>query len=127
MKIIIAGSRTLTNINIIDIINNSLLNLTNSEGLSRKQIQIISGGATGVDTLAIHFALDNDIPYKKFPANWHEYGKKAGYLRNIEMANYADALIAIWDGKSKGTKHMIDIAEKKGLKIYIYKVENDNS
>ena len=88
--------------------------------------EIISGGASGVDSIAEYFAKQFNYAFKKFPANWNKYGKRAGYLRNVEMGNYADALIAIWDGKSKGTKHMIDIADKKGLKVYIYKVENDN-
>lgn len=50
-----------------------------------------------------------------FPADWDTQGKKAGYIRNEQMVKNADALVAFWDGKSKGTKHMIDTAEKHGL------------
>jgi hypothetical protein len=59
------------------------------------------------------------VPLKIFPAQWSIYGKGAGYIRNREMAQYADALIAFWDGKSKGTKNMIDEAKKQGLIIKV--------
>lgn len=83
---------------------------------------VVSGTAGGVDRLGERWAKDNDIDVKRFPAEWGKYGKRAGYLRNKKMAEIADALVAIWDGKSKGTKHMINIAEEKGLKVYIEKV-----
>lgn len=69
------------------------------------------------------WARRNNVPVEKYPANWDKYGKSAGYIRNEEMAKVADSLLAIWDGKSRGTKHMIDIATKKGLTVFIYKVE----
>ena len=126
MKVIIAGSRTITNQTIV---NRAILvtipKLLTTQGIIK--IEIVSGGAIGVDELGERWARGFNYPIKMFIPNWKKYGKKAGYLRNIEMANYADALIAIWDGKSKGTKMMIDIAKKKGLKVYIYKVENDKS
>ena len=65
-------------------------------------------------------ALHHDSPVKKFPADWGGLGKRAGYLRNEQMADYADALIAVWDGKSKGTKHMIDSAASKGLIVKVF-------
>ena len=80
---------------------------------------IISGTARGVDRLGEQFAANNGIPVNKFPADWEAHGKSAGYKRNELMADNADALIAIWDGESKGTKHMIDIAKRKGLKVYV--------
>ena len=60
---------------------------------------------------------------RTFPANWAEFGKGAGLIRNKKMAKYADALIAFWDGKSKGTKNMIQQAEEFGLKIRIYRYD----
>ena len=66
-----------------------------------------------------------NILLKKFPANWDLYGKRAGYIRNEQMAKYAmsdnsyGVLIAFWDGKSRGIKHMIDLANKYGLEIHI--------
>ncbi|MCL1894278.1 MAG: DUF2493 domain-containing protein, partial [Holophagaceae bacterium] len=80
---------------------------------------VISGCARGVDTLAINWASKNGIRVEKFPANWNLYGKSAGYKRNKQMADVADALIAIWDGDSRGTKHMIDIATAKGVPVFV--------
>lgn len=67
-------------------------------------VKIISEGTKGVLTI--------------FPANWAEFGKYAGYIRNYDMGKNADMLIAFWDGKSKGTSHMIDIAERLNLIIH---------
>jgi hypothetical protein len=53
------------------------------------------------------------------PAQWEIYGKMAGYLRNLEMAKIADAVVLFWDGKSKGTKHMLDISQDRGLLVRI--------
>jgi alkanesulfonate monooxygenase SsuD/methylene tetrahydromethanopterin reductase-like flavin-dependent oxidoreductase (luciferase family) len=59
------------------------------------------------------------VKVARFPADWDTYGKRAGYLRNEQMAEYADALFAIWDGESKGTKHMIDIMLSKKKPVYV--------
>ena len=83
---------------------------------------VVSGMARGADTLAIQYAENNSLPLHKYPADWNKYGKSAGYKRNVQMAENAEALIALWDGKSKGTKHMIDIARSKGLKVYVHLV-----
>ena len=83
--------------------------------------EIVSGCARGADTLGKKYANDHNIPVKKFPAEWNKYGRSAGYIRNTEMADYADILVAFWDGKSLGTKHMIDTATKKGLIVYTIK------
>lgn len=82
---------------------------------------IVSGQARGPDTLAIKYAVENDLRLRCFPAKWDEYGKSAGYRRNVEMADYAECLLAFWDGESKGTKHMIDIALGKGLIVKVVK------
>lgn len=82
--------------------------------------EIVSGKARGVDTLGEKWAKENDIPIKEFRADWNKHGGIAGILRNEEMGKYADALVAVWDGESKGSKHMIDYATKKGLKIHIH-------
>jgi hypothetical protein len=86
---------------------------------------IISGGARGVDSLAIRYAKDNKLPYETFIPDWDKYGKKAGIYRNCEMGDCADALIAIWDGASSGTKHMITYAMnlKRIKKIFVVKVD----
>ena len=111
MKTIIAGSRTINDIRLLEkVIEESGFNIT----------EVVCGGARGVDNLGRKWAGNGSIiPVKLFPANWDKYNKSAGYKRNIEMAEYAEAAIIIWDGKSKGTKHMIDIAKKYNLKTFI--------
>jgi hypothetical protein len=86
---------------------------------SAKPDEIVSGGARGVDTFGEIYARDNCIKVKVFPADWNTHGKKAGYLRNVQMAEYADALLAIWDGESKGTKHMIDTMKRMNKQVYV--------
>lgn len=75
---------------------------------------------TGADHYGEVWATANGIPIKRFPADWERHGKAAGPIRNLEMAQYADALIAIWDGKSRGTRHMIDAMRGLGKPVYIY-------
>ncbi len=112
MKLIIAGSRNITDYQIlVNVIKLSGLNIT----------EVVSGTAYGVDKMGERWAKENNIPIKQFPANWSAYGKSAGYRRNEEMADYADGLLALWDGESKGTKHMINIAKAQGLKVHVYK------
>jgi hypothetical protein len=110
LKTIIAGSRGVTNYNLVK----SFLDTTDL-----KITEVVSGGARGADKLGEQWAYEKGLPIMCFPAQWDTYGKAAGYIRNREMAQYADALIAFWDGKSKGTKNMIDEAKKQGLIIKV--------
>lgn len=111
MKTIIAGSRSITTYDdVLDGIYKANWVLK----------EIVSGTAKGVDRFGERYANYNDIPIKRFPANWEKHGKSAGYKRNVEMAEYADAVIVIWDGKSKGAKHMIDIALSHKLLTLVY-------
>lgn len=110
MKTIIAGSRTVE-------CYQDVLNAIHNSGF--KITEIISGGARGADALGEWYATDNELPLKIFPAKWATFGQSAGHQRNLEMALYANALIAIWDGYSKGTKDMINIARRFGLKVYV--------
>ena len=111
MKTIIAGSRTITS---IDTIKKSIK-------ISGFEIsEVVCGGANGVDLLGKQWADSMNIPVRLFPADWHSYGKSAGAIRNAQMGEYADALIAVWDGKSRGTKNMIDVANRKGLAVFVY-------
>ena len=112
MKIIIAGGR---NFRDYDKLRESCDNLL----VNQKEVEIVSGTAAGADTLGERYAQEKGYEVKKFPAQWDLYGKSAGYKRNQQMAEYADGLIAFWDGKSRGTKHMIDIANKMGLKVRV--------
>lgn len=79
---------------------------------NREEIEIISGCARGADRLGERYAKEKGLWLRKFPADWEKHGKKAGYLRNEQMAKYADVAVVFWDGKSYGTKHMIDLCEK---------------
>ena len=113
MKTIIAGSRGITDYNILlKAIDESKFEIT----------EIVSGGARGADALGEWYASQHNLLIHKFLAEWNKHGKKAGILRNIEMSDNADALIALWDGKSRGTKHMIDQARKKGLSLYVHTI-----
>jgi hypothetical protein len=112
MKTIIAGSRTIEDYTtVLDAVKQSGFTIT----------EIVSGTARGVDRLGERYGEEHGIPIERFPADWDTHGKRAGYLRNETMINYADALIAIWDGISKGTNHAINLAKEKGLKVFIYK------
>lgn len=114
MKVIIAGSRNFTDYNFLAEECNKIL-AKSVVGIW----EVVSGTANGADKLGEKFANENGFAIKRFPADWNKHGKSAGYIRNEEMAKYADALIAFWDGKSKGTKHMIDLARKHDLKVKI--------
>jgi hypothetical protein len=81
--------------------------------------EIISGTAKGADKLGERWAHSKGISIKRFPADWDKFGKSAGYKRNAEMAKYGDSLVIFWDGVSRGTKHMKELATKYGLKVKI--------
>jgi len=135
MRTIIAGSRSIKNqedrvylsrrdgsiavrLNAYDLVEDAILR-------SKFEIStVLSGTADGVDRMGELWALNNGIPLVFFPANWREHGKKAGFLRNTEMANNADALIAVWDGESPGTEMMIDLAKRRNLLIFVDVVDS---
>lgn len=116
-KVIVAGSRDFKDYKLLkrklDII------LKNHQD---KNIIIVSGMASGADTLAIKYAKSKGYKVAKFPVDW-SFGKEAGFLRNIQMIEYADACILFWDGISRGTMHTKKLAEKKGipLRVIYYK------
>lgn len=112
MKVIIAGSRTVTNPEAVKAaIDASKFVIT----------EVVCGMAKGADLLGRLWAQYNGIPVKEFPADWNLYGKKAGCLRNEQMAQYADALIAVWDGESRGTLNMINKAKKRNIPTYVHR------
>lgn len=113
MKLIIAGGRDFSDYEKLRHYLNNLTTLSNIE-------EIVSGGAKGADFLGETYALEYGLPVKKFPADW-SLGKKAGYLRNKQMAEYATHCICFWDGESKGTKLMIDLAKEHKLKTIVIK------
>jgi hypothetical protein len=133
MRVIIAGCRSIKDKRAVELIDEAVKK-------SGWQIdEVISGDAAGVDTAAIAWAKANHIDIVRMPANWEKYSKAAGYKRNQKMAWYANiivqtfsaqeipvddkyrpGLIAIWDYKSRGTGHMIDIATELGFSIFIW-------
>lgn len=86
--------------------------------------EVLCGCATGADEFGRRWAVANGIPVRKFPADWDRFGKSAGPIRNRKMTVYADRLIAFWDGKSLGTKNMIDVATKRGLRVTVIRVDD---
>ena len=113
MKVIIAGSRTITAYSLVE----SAVARWKNYGLTIEEI--VCGEAKGIDLLGRHYGEQNGIPIKSFPADWDKHGKKAGYLRNSQMVEYADGLIAITTG-SPGTQHTIELAKEKGIPL-LYK------
>lgn len=114
-KLIVAGGR---DFNDYDRMSADLFDLAENE-LGAEQVSIISGMAPGADRLAVQFADNENVQLHEFPADWNTYGKAAGYRRNADMAAAADGLLAYWDGKSRGTMHMINIARSKGLRVWV--------
>ena len=80
---------------------------------------IVSGDATGADTYGCMYARDNNIPVRHCPADWQKYGTAAGYVRNKQMGDYGDELIAFWDGVSPGTNDMINYMKQLGKKVTV--------
>lgn len=114
LRVIIAGGRNFNDYAILKSTMDKLL--ANIAG----EITVICGMARGADTLGEQYAKERGYSVCYFPADWNKYGKSAGYRRNEQMAQYADALVAFWDGKSRGTKHMIDMANQYGLKVRVF-------
>lgn len=121
MKLIIAGSR---NIHDLEVVETAVFNFLETwYCLAPSDIdEIVSGTARGVDTLGEEFAERYSIPVKRFPADWERYGKKAGLIRNSDMAYYGTHLVAVWDGKSRGTQHMFNTMRDRGKPVYIHLV-----
>lgn len=142
MRVIIAGGRKFNDYTLLREECLQIFRQLKSEGYDTKRdkITIVSGAATGADTLGEKFSVEFGLGLKEFPADWNnldvercviktnKYGKYnalAGNNRNLEMAEYAKndselgVLIAFHDGKSTGTKDMIDLANKHGLRVFV--------
>ena len=120
IKVIIAGGRNFEDFNKLCRVCDVFLQ-------DQNKVEIVSGAYKGADLLGERYASERNYSINQFPADWRRYGKSAGLKRNAEMANYANILIAFWDGKSKGTKHMMDTALEKGLRIFVHIVEGENT
>lgn len=81
--------------------------------------EIVSGGARGIDTAGEFYAKSKSLGLKIFPADWDKLGRRAGFLRNEKMSHYADALLAVWDGQSRGTLNMIECMQRLEKPVHI--------
>jgi hypothetical protein len=117
MRVIIAGSRSIADIK-------HIYAAVAKSGIDHIDT-ILCGTARGVDLLGKEYGEINDITVEDYPADWDKWGKSAGYRRNEWMAGESDALIAVWDGKSKGTGHMVDIMRGRNLPVTVYLVPED--
>lgn len=113
MKLIIAGSREVSWDQFLEALGQILPEF--EDGTT----EVVSGGARGVDKFGEEIAMANDLGLTVLKADWKKLGKRAGPVRNEQMGDYADALFAVWDGKSKGTKHMIDYMNKLGKPVQV--------
>lgn len=116
-RVIIAGGRDFDDYVKLVKMCNSILRYK----MVTHRIVILSGLARGADTLEVRYADEHHFECAGYSADWGRYGKSAGIKRNALMADNADALIAFWDGHSKGIKNMIEQAQSRGLQIRIIK------
>lgn len=114
-KVIIAGGRDFNDYELLREKCDKYL----SSKLLTHSIVILSGSARGADSLGERYAAEHNFQIQRFPANWEKDGKCAGFLRNKQMAEAADALVAFWDGRSRGTGHMISLARMRNLQVRI--------
>ena len=116
-RVIIAGTRTFNNYRLLEkTIDEFVIGFNHGF-----EITVVSGGANGADKLGEQYARDRNYLINRFEASWNVYGKSAGPIRNEKMAISADVLIAFWDGKSRGTKNMIELAKKYNLLMQVIK------
>lgn len=128
-RIIIAGSRTFTDKSLLyRVCDEQIAEIAKSD--ENATVQIISGGARGADKLAEMYARDRQFSNIVLPAQWNKYGKRAGMLRNGDMARMASkkdgkgVLIAFWDGQSRGTKNMIFRSnENNNIKVVVFRTD----
>lgn len=116
MRTIIAGSRSLTDPALLD---QAVLDALLFAGIN--PTVVLSGAAPGVDTLGEAWAAAQGLPAERYPAPWARYPKTAGRMRNVQMSRRADALIAVWDGSSPGTRHMISLMRKRGAPVHVHR------
>lgn len=91
--------------------------------LPKNTTEIVSGGAKGVDTSAREYALSHGIKLTEFLPEYTKYGRSAPLKRNITIIEYSDIVLAFWDGKSRGTKFVIDNCRKLGVEVRVYVID----
>lgn len=115
-RVIVAGGRKFNDYQLLKAKLDYYLQHKVTQGYT---IVIVSGEATGADSLGERYAKEKGYLIERYPAEWDKYGLSAGYKRNVKMGNAADALVAFWNGISKGTKSMIQIAKDKNLLVRV--------
>lgn len=116
MKVIIAGSRSVTDyFQVYSAIVHSSLEFSDIT-------EVVSGTALGVDKLGEVYATKHNVPIKRFLAQWSKHGKSAGFKRNAEMAKYADYAVIVWDGKSNGAWNMRNQMELAAKPYYLHTI-----
>ena len=119
MKIVVFGGRDFTNRSWML----SCLVELQTEGIITPDVELICGRARGADNTAYDLFKEAGANIHEFPADWEFYGKRAGFVRNKEMAALADVGLGFWDGKSKGTKHMIDEMKRLNKPLYVVRYD----
>jgi hypothetical protein len=116
MRTIIAGSRSCTDYNIL---------LRALGEINWTPTLVLSGCARGVDLMGERWANENNLPIEYYPAQWERYGRRAGHMRNAEMIKHGQALLAIWDGRSKGTRDIISLAKKLNYVHHVHRIKEN--
>jgi hypothetical protein len=117
-RIVIAGCRDYNNYEEAE----EFIDLCVSSFAGKDNIVIVSGGAKGADMLGERYASERGFAIERYNADWKTYGRKAGPMRNNQMAEICDLVICFWDEKSKGTGSMIALAKKHGKKVFIKRI-----
>ena len=119
MRLVIAGSRGITDYEVL----RTAVVASGYWKQHKESLEIVSGMARGVDSLAVEFARRNGLVLWEFPADWQTHGKAAGHIRNRQMAEFCDCVLVIWDGESPGTKNMIKEAQRLHKPVFIWRDE----
>jgi len=125
MKLAIVGSRTLRQKEVLQVIGQVITKAKN------KIDTVITGGANGVDSIAEYYAKNHNIGVEVYYPVYSRHGKRAPLIRNNEIIKNSNAMLAIWDGESKGTKYTTDKAKKAGMAVMVVRLDpikkyNDN-
>lgn len=120
ISVIVAGSRSIEEYDKTQHAIERTFEHAVEQSLAADVLEVVSGTADGPDSHGETWASRRGVPVERFPADWDEHGKAAGPIRNQQMAEYADVLVAVWDGESSGTENMIDTALQEGLEVHVY-------
>lgn len=119
-KLIVAGGRDFCD---YQLLSDTLFNMSSGIYVDYA-ISIVSGMANGADALGYRFAKEHQVEVYAYRADWDKYGKRAGFVRNEQMGDFSDGLLAFWDGKSRGTKHMIDYMVRLNKNVHVIEYLN---